>query len=160
MSRLEALRGDFAVVQRMLRGMPRAASHAEALSALQAKIGQGKDSARWLDDKGLASAPRFWQGLDIAPGWEDALEAVLRERLNAVELPQLEVARDWQDAHAGAEGKGRPPRVAAYERTGPATGAAIVRMAAAPMARNVTLRITALLTHHCIAFVRGGVRTP
>src|SRR5678815_2890776 len=47
-----------------------------------------------------------------------------------------------------------PPRCCA------ATGAAIVRVATAPMARNVTLRITALLTHHCVAFVRGGVRTP
>ena len=32
MSRLEALRGDVAVLGRMLRGMPRAASHADALS--------------------------------------------------------------------------------------------------------------------------------
>jgi chromosome segregation protein len=133
---LNALRDEVQALQERQRAASEAAqqtgttladiaARAEALSALQAKIGQGKDSARWLDDKGLASAPRFWQGLDIAPGWEDALEAVLRERLNAVELPQLEVARDWQDAHAGAEGKGRPPRVAAYERTGPATGAAI-----------------------------------
>jgi S-adenosylmethionine-diacylgycerolhomoserine-N-methlytransferase len=36
MSRLEALRGDFAVLQRMLRGMPRAPSHADALSAFYA----------------------------------------------------------------------------------------------------------------------------
>jgi len=32
MSRLEALRGDFAILRRMLRGMPRAPSHAAALS--------------------------------------------------------------------------------------------------------------------------------
>ncbi|HKE46675.1 MAG TPA: class I SAM-dependent methyltransferase [Rhodanobacteraceae bacterium] len=36
MSRLEALRGDFAVLQRLLRGMPRAESHAAALSAFYA----------------------------------------------------------------------------------------------------------------------------
>ena len=36
MSRLEALRGEFAVLQRLLRGMPRAASHAAALSAFYA----------------------------------------------------------------------------------------------------------------------------
>ncbi|HEV7477851.1 MAG TPA: hypothetical protein VGO02_08965, partial [Burkholderiales bacterium] len=90
------------------------AARAEALSALQAKIGQGKDSTQWLDDKGLASARRLWQGLDIEPGWEDALEAVLRERLNAVELPRLEVARDWHDARPA--GAGGPPRVAVYER--------------------------------------------
>ncbi|HVN33981.1 MAG TPA: chromosome segregation protein SMC [Casimicrobiaceae bacterium] len=92
------------------------AARAEALSALQAKIGQGKDSARWLDDKGLATSPRLWQGLDIEPGWEDALEAVLRERLDAVELARLEIARDWEGAGPG--GQGGPPRVAVYERAG------------------------------------------
>ena len=46
MSRLEALRGDFAVVQRMLRGMPRAASHAEALSAFYAPQARHYDRFR------------------------------------------------------------------------------------------------------------------
>lgn len=36
MSRLEALRSDFAVLRTMLRGMPRASSHADALSAFYA----------------------------------------------------------------------------------------------------------------------------
>lgn len=36
MSRLDALLGDFAVLQRMLRGMPRSASHASALSEFYA----------------------------------------------------------------------------------------------------------------------------
>ncbi|MEO8305504.1 MAG: chromosome segregation protein SMC [Betaproteobacteria bacterium] len=93
------------------------AARAEALKALQAKIGQGKDSTRFLEEKGLASAHRLWQGLDIEPGWEDALEAVLRERLNAVELERLDTALGWQDeASSGATG---PPRVAVYE---PAVG--------------------------------------
>ena len=61
-------------------------ARSQALAALQAKIGQGKDSAQWLSDHGIANARRLWQGLDIEPGWEDALEAVLRERLDAVEL--------------------------------------------------------------------------
>jgi S-adenosylmethionine-diacylgycerolhomoserine-N-methlytransferase len=46
MFRLEALLGDFAVVQRMLRGMPRAASHAEALSAFYAPQAQHYDRFR------------------------------------------------------------------------------------------------------------------
>lgn len=46
MSRLEALRADFAVVQRMLRGMPRAASHAEALSAFYAPQAEHYDRFR------------------------------------------------------------------------------------------------------------------
>jgi chromosome segregation protein len=100
------------------------AARAEALSALQAKIGQGKDSTRWLDDRGLAGAPRLWQGLDIEAGWEDALEAVLRERLNAVELARLEIAREWERSQPDAEGQGSgPPRVALYERAGASGGA-------------------------------------
>ncbi len=82
----------------------------QALSALQAKIGQGQDSAQWLEARGLAHARRLWQGLDIERGWEDALEAVLRERLNAVELDRLESALAWGE---GA-GEGTPPRVAVY----------------------------------------------
>ncbi|HEX5124261.1 MAG TPA: class I SAM-dependent methyltransferase [Rhodanobacteraceae bacterium] len=46
MSRLDALRGDFAVMQRMLRGMPRAASHAESLSAFYAPQARHYDRFR------------------------------------------------------------------------------------------------------------------
>ena len=46
MSRLEALRGDLAVVRRMLRGMPRANSHAEALSAFYAPQARHYDRFR------------------------------------------------------------------------------------------------------------------
>jgi chromosome segregation protein len=87
-------------------------ARAQALSALQAKIGQGKDAAQWLLDRGLAKAHRLWQGLDIEPGWEDALEAVLRERLDAVELDRLEAALDWLGS--GADTKSGPPRIAFY----------------------------------------------
>jgi len=87
-------------------------ARAQALAALQAKIGQGKDSAQWLADRGLANARRLWQGLDTEPGWEDALEAVLRERLDAVELEQLEIAGEW--VREGPDAKGAPPRVALF----------------------------------------------
>jgi chromosome segregation protein len=84
----------------------------QALSALQVKIGQGPDSAQWLDGHGLAHARRLWQGLDVEPGWEDALEAVLRERLNAVELPSLEAAVAWGD-----DGARKAPRIAVFAPT-------------------------------------------
>ena len=66
---------------------------ADALSALQAKIGHGKDIDGWLEARGLTHAKRLWQALDIEPGWEDALEAVLRERLNALHLAARRRAR-------------------------------------------------------------------
>jgi len=89
-------------------------ARAQALSALQAKIGSGKDAAAWLASRGLDHARRLWQQLDIEAGWEDALEGVLRERLNALELNDLGATLEW-----GGEGAVLPGRIAAYA---PASG--------------------------------------
>ena len=70
-------------------------ARAQALSDLQAKIGTGKDAAAWISARGLEHARRLWQQLDIERGWEDALEAVLRERLNALELSSLDAVLEW-----------------------------------------------------------------
>jgi len=83
-------------------------ARAQALAALQEKIAHGKDTEGWLAAHHLTGARRLWQALDIERGWEDALEAVLRERLNAIELRELEQAGAWVDGDAP------PPRVAAY----------------------------------------------
>ncbi|HZQ60887.1 MAG TPA: dTMP kinase, partial [Casimicrobiaceae bacterium] len=81
----------------------------QALSALQAKIGQGKDRGEWLRERGLGEAHRLFSALDIDPAWNDALEAVLRERLEAIELPELDQALAWvEGSHA------LPGRLAAY----------------------------------------------
>jgi chromosome segregation protein len=88
-------------------------ARAQALAALQAKIGQSKDNGEWLEQKSLTRAKRLWQGLDIEAGWEDALEAVLRERLNAIELDRLDAVLDW------LEGAATPPgRLAVYALAG------------------------------------------
>ncbi len=81
----------------------------QALSALQEKIGHGSDVDGWLAEHGLARTRRLWQALDIERGWEDALEAVLRERLGALELAGLDETIAWT-----AEGAQPPRRVAAY----------------------------------------------
>jgi len=81
----------------------------QALSALQEKIGHGVDIDGWLSANGLTRARRLWQLLDIEAGWEDALEAVLRERLSAIELVQLDEVIAWV-----ADGAQPPRRVAAY----------------------------------------------
>ena len=83
-------------------------ARSEALAALQAKIGHSKDSEDWLAARKLTRVRRLWQQIEIERGWEDALEAVLRERLNALELPALEAALEWADAGA------LPGRIAAY----------------------------------------------
>ncbi|HSV19778.1 MAG TPA: chromosome segregation protein SMC [Casimicrobiaceae bacterium] len=71
-------------------------ARAQALAALQARIGRGQDIDRWLGEHHLDTARRLFQALDIEAGWEDALEAVLRERLEALELPSLDDVRGWE----------------------------------------------------------------
>src|SRR5690606_27867907 len=51
---------------------------------------------------------RLWQKLHIEPGWETALEAVLRERMAGLELRQLEHARAFA-------GDAPPARLAFYQ---------------------------------------------
>ena len=75
-------------------------ARSQALSDLQAKIGHGQDIDAWLAAHGLRDARRLWQSLDIERGWEDALESVLRERLNALELARLDDAAGWVDGDA------------------------------------------------------------
>jgi chromosome segregation protein len=118
---LDALRDAVQMLQDRQRGASEAAQLAgrrladiearqQALAALQAKIGRGQDTGQWLKQKGLATAHRLWQALDVEPGWEDALEAVLRERLNALELAHLDDVLGWAEGDEG----GPPGRIAAY----------------------------------------------
>jgi chromosome segregation protein len=94
--------------QRESRRLADHTARANALSALQSRIGHGKDIDGWLDARGLATARRLWQAVEIESGWEDALEAVLRERLAALELERLDDALAWVD------GSKPPARLAAY----------------------------------------------
>jgi chromosome segregation protein len=66
-----------------------------ALRQLQDRIARGAELEGWLASRGLDSAPRLWQGMTIEPGWEDALEAVLRERLNGIVLDDVARTAEW-----------------------------------------------------------------
>ncbi len=90
------------------RALAEREARSSALAALQARIGRSKDVDEWLAARRLEHARRLWQQLDIEPGWEDALEAVLRERLNALEIEKLDAALGWL-----AQGA-LPVRIAAY----------------------------------------------
>ena len=65
-----------------------------ALKQLQESVqNQGKVQP-WLEKHELAKLPRLWQKLHIDQGWETALESVLRERMSALEVSNL----DWAKA--------------------------------------------------------------
>ena len=111
--RVEALQGQQRATadawERASRRLADLEARQQALSALQDRIGHGADVDGWLEERGLARARRLWQLVDIEPGWEDALEAVLRERLSALELARLDDAAAWVDG-----GTPPPRRIAAY----------------------------------------------
>ncbi len=104
------------------------------LRQLQQKLAHG-DLDGWLESHGLGGAPRLWQGITIDSGYEDALEAVLRERLNAVAMPGLEVCAGWKD--------GTPPgrlAVADIAAAGDSALPAPIPARARPLAKFVTCR--------------------
>jgi chromosome segregation protein len=56
-----------------------------ALQKLQESLKADEKLGHWLSQQNLKDATRIWQRLDVEPGWEAAVEAVLRERLQALE---------------------------------------------------------------------------
>ncbi|MDL9997626.1 chromosome segregation protein SMC [Variovorax sp. J22P240] len=65
----------------------------EALKALQEKVKTDGKLAPWLAKHGLESLQGLWSRIHIEQGWENALEAALRERLGALEVSRLDMVR-------------------------------------------------------------------
>lgn len=84
-------------VQELERTLGQTEARLAALKQLQAQLDNDKQLQAWLGKHQLEHAPRLWQSIRIDAGWEDALEAVLRERLNALSLDRLEQAAAWQE---------------------------------------------------------------
>jgi chromosome segregation protein len=123
-----------AAVDQVVQGVTAMVARAEALRQLQDKLAHGSDLDAWIAAHGLDGATRLWQGITIEAGYEDALEAVLRERLNAVTLDGLEACSRWGDV---------PPGKLAVAELGAGMGpdaGAPVPARAAPLARFVTCR--------------------
>ncbi|HEX2012417.1 MAG TPA: chromosome segregation protein SMC [Roseateles sp.] len=71
----------------------------EALRALQEKVQTEGKLKPWLAKHGLDGLQGLWTRLHIKQGWENALEAALRERMGALEVGRLETVRAFaQDA--------------------------------------------------------------
>ncbi len=65
----------------------------EALKALQDKVRTDGKLQPWLVRHGLDGLPALWSRLQVEPGWENALEAALRERLGALPVSRLDLMR-------------------------------------------------------------------
>ena len=63
----------------------------EALQALQERVRTDGKLQPWLAKHGLDGLQGLWSRLHIESGWENALEAAMRERLNSLEVSRLEM---------------------------------------------------------------------
>ncbi len=71
----------------------------EALRALQDKVRTEGKLKPWLQRHGLDGLQGLWTRVHIETGWETALEAALRERMNALEVGRIDVIKAFdQDA--------------------------------------------------------------
>jgi chromosome segregation protein len=85
----------------------------EALKALQEKVRTDGKLQPWLARHGLGGLQGLWTKIHVEQGWESALEAALRERLNGLEVSRLEMVRAFA-------GDAPPARLAFYHA--PAAG--------------------------------------
>jgi len=115
---LEAARAAaLARLQELEREVNTRAGRLATLKRIQEQVEQGTEIADWLGRHHLEDRPRLWQMITVEPGWETAIESVLRERLHALQLadPQA-IARLLEDPP--------PARVSLFTpSTAPGTGA-------------------------------------
>ena len=93
----------------------------EALKALQEKVKTDGKLNPWLAKHGLDGLQGLWSRIHIEQGWENALEAALRERLGALEVSRLDMVRGF----AGTQGQDAPPAKLSFYS--PPAGAAPAR---------------------------------
>jgi chromosome segregation protein len=83
------------------------------LRQIQADTENNAPLRDWLDRHALGSLPRLFQKLRIDPGWEAAVEAVLRERLHALEASGIDrLPSEMPPAKASLFERGTAPAAA------------------------------------------------
>ncbi len=68
-----------------------------ALHTLQQKLESNQALTQWLNQRHLHDLPRLWQHISVTPAWENALEAILRERLNSIAIEQSLSIQNWMN---------------------------------------------------------------
>ena len=102
------------------------AARLDALKAMQEKVKTDGKLLPWLAKHGLDSLQGLWSRLHVEQGWENALEAALRERMGALEVSRLEMVRGFAGQSAA---DGPPTKLAFYA---PPSGAAATGPVHAP----------------------------
>lgn len=82
-------------VQQIRQDLASAETRARTLQQLQDRAGDAAQLDQWLTARQLKGLARLWQRLQVDAGWEDALEAVLRERLQAMPVVDQVTALAW-----------------------------------------------------------------
>ncbi len=91
----------------------------EALKALQEKVKTDGKLQPWLAKHGLADLQALWTKLHIEQGWENALEAALRERMGALEVSRLDMVKAFgSDAPPAKLAFYSAPQAAVPEKAG------------------------------------------
>ena len=70
-----------------------------ALEHLQKRVQNEGQMDAWLERRRLVSREPLWAALHVEPGWDDAVEAVLRERLGALPVEDADPA--WSGDRPG-----------------------------------------------------------
>ncbi len=122
-------RGKRVAAQELERQLSQVEARLSALKQLQSQLDNDKNLKSWLAKHQLDNAPRLWQAVRIEQGWEDALEAVLRERLNALSLSRLEDSTNW--------GELPPAKLAVFAANGARASAVPMHAGLTPLANYV-----------------------
>lgn len=73
-----------------------------ALQALQEQVQSQTKVGPWLEQRQLNQKPRLWQKIQVESGWETAFEAVMRERIGAIQSDNIQdVANLVEDTPPG-----------------------------------------------------------
>ena len=92
-------REAFAAVQQAQKERAEAQARRTALAQLQKKVQGNGRLDEWMRRYGLDRREPLWKSLQVEPGWEEAVEAVLRERLNALSASDVDPA--WNKDRPG-----------------------------------------------------------
>ena len=155
------------------KSLHQAEAELTALKKLQESLKADEKLGSWLARRGLAHAARLWETITVAPGWEAAVEAVLRERLQAV---SADVEAHWfSDApparftvwHAQGATASQPPDtwLASKIDTGDLTARAVLAdwLAGVYWAEDgvaARARAAQLVTGECVVTPQGHIFTP